>query len=128
MKNFKISFLVSAISLVILCFTGCAGDPAVTAARVAGTQVNAVDAAMKGWADYVKTGHAKQSEVDAVHAAYDKYYKAAQVERIAFETYFAASQASTNVSAEKIDWRAASAAAIATQSELLDLINKLKGK
>src|SRR5712671_6391455 len=81
----------AAIGLV-----GC-GTPASTAYRAEGIVITTVDGAMQAWAEWVKGGHATQAQVDAVKAAYNKYYDAQQAALQAVDAYIASKTPETSL-------------------------------
>jgi hypothetical protein len=112
------------LGLAVLLPTGCSSTPEAVATQAAGTQVLTVDAAMKGWADWVNQGRATQEQVDKVRDLYMTYYIAAKAEEKALIAYVGSS---TNNPAS-VDWPAAARAVQAAQADLLALIVHLQGK
>lgn len=129
MKSFRILYLVATLfcaSIVSFTFSGCGSTPEATATHLAGTTVATVDSAMQAWGDWVRAGNATQAQMDAVKAAYAKYYAAATASDKALEAYVAAK--ASNPNADRSTYTAAIAAAQSAQSELLNLITVFKGK
>lgn len=125
--NRLLSFLVLAVALICApsILTGCKSAPEVTATKVVGAQILTVDSAMKAWADWVNQGRATQQQVDDVRNAYMTYFIAAKAEEKALTAYVEAK--ASNPDAPAVDWSAASKALQAAQTDLLNLILKLKG-
>jgi hypothetical protein len=116
---------VVPLALMLLCLSGgalllpgCSTTADRTAITAAGTQVISVDAAMKAWADYVNQGLATQSQVDQVHALYDKYYAASLVEKAAWTAYVSGASDATA-------WQKAVSIVAATEKPLIDFITSL---
>lgn len=120
---------ILAISLIVgIGCSGCKSSPETIATKAAGTQVLIVDGVMKGWADWVKQGHATQEEVDAVRDAHMTYFIAAQAEKKALLTYVAA-KSDTNSPAFTQDFNAFNAtiqAVGAAEADLIALVTRLK--
>lgn len=75
--------LVSSLLLVAFLATGCATYLENTGKTLASVAIT-VDGAMKGWASWVKSGHATQGDEDKVKAAYEKYQLAMQTAEDAY--------------------------------------------
>lgn len=121
--------LLLAVTLflgAITCFQGCQSKPEVVALKVAGTQVLTVDSAMQAWADWVRAGNASQGQVDAVKAAYEKYYVAAQGEHKALAAYVQARSLTNAPPGPEVDYHAAVVALSAAQADLLSLITLIQ--
>jgi hypothetical protein len=96
--------------LVILCLTACR-----TAYQTTGVVVHTVDAAMKGWGDWVRAGKATPTEEAAVKRAYQAYQQS-------METAYAAYLAAQERPAEEPKFRGALAAADAAKNEVIKLV------
>ena len=105
MKN-----IVLLLTLVApLLFVGCQ-----TSGKFLATTVTTVDAAMKGWAEYVVIGGATEQQQMSVKAAYEKYQVAEQAAEAA---YVAAAKYGDDQA-----WLAASAALQESRTALFTLI------
>lgn len=119
----KIKSLIVGLALCasVISFPGCQSSPPVVAYKAEGVIITTVDTAMKAWKDYVKTsGKATQKQVDVVKAAYQKYYDAQQVAKVALTEYVAA-----QTDATRATWESAMAAATKAQGDIITLIQTL---
>lgn len=112
--------MLTLMSLTILPIFGCKAPPEVVTYKVEGVTINAVDNSMKAWGDYVRAGHAKQSEVDAVKKAYGQYYDAQMIAKAALEKYIASKSPADQAGAD-----AANLAVAKAQGALLSLVVSL---
>ena len=62
-----------AVALILALAQSCASSPAKVAYTTIGVTKQAVDLAMRTWADYVVAGHSTQIQQDQVRNAHDKY-------------------------------------------------------
>lgn len=116
-KFLTVVLLVAALASPVA-FTGC-GTVATTAYQVESVAIPSVDTAMKIWADWVKAGHATQSQVDQVKSAYNKYYDAQLVVKAALIKYLASKD-----TASQTDLSTASAAVSAAEVAVIDLVKQ----
>ena len=79
-------FVPIIVALAFLCpvIMSCVTTPERTALTATETRIVTVDTAMEAWGDYVRAGYAEQYQVDAVKAAYQKYYLASLAEKQAW--------------------------------------------
>ena len=113
------------ISLVVM--IGCTGckntSPTSVIYRAEGTTTLSVDAAMKGWSDWVAQGFATSNQVQTVHDAYNKYYASQMVAKAAVDDWIAAKTpaASNNVIS-------ATQAVSESSKAILDLVQQFTAK
>lgn len=111
--------IISSFLLVAILATGCATYLENTGKTLASVAIT-VDGAMKGWASWVKTGHATQANEDSVKAAYEKYQLAMQT---AEDAYLSVSKLSTPDTQKAVT--VALAALDGCKNDLLTIIQQL---
>jgi len=115
----KKSMLVVLISFMMM--AGCK-TPEQAAYRATGAVVISVDAAMKGWGDYVRAGMATVQDQAKVRAAYEKYQAAVRSAKAVTDSIL------TNPS-DRFDPTAANLVLSAvnnSKNQLVELINTLR--
>jgi hypothetical protein len=113
----KIILLALFASTFVFCGATCK-NPSAAPIQAEGVVVTTVDAGMKGWAIYVKSGKATADQVAAVKAAYNTYYNAQVIAESALEAYV------SNGSTNSVDSTTAQASVIAAENSLLALLNQ----
>lgn len=118
MKRYVIAICLG-LSAIVYIGTACKTTTIVPATiKTEGVIITTVDTGMKGWAIYVNSGKATQSQVDAVHKAYDTYYNAQVIAETALVTYL--SSGSTN----GIDISSANTSVANAETALLNILNQ----
>ena len=115
MKQLLPLFLSLILATVI--YSGCK-SPVQTAIKAEGVLIVSVDTGMNLWHDRVVAGKATQSQVDAVHKAYNAYYDAQMTAKAVIEKVL------TNVSTNSADVTMANLAVANAESSLLALLNQ----
>lgn len=117
-KNSQIlPFVLSLALLSCIFYAGCK-SPVQTAIKADGVLIVSVDTGMNLWHDRVVAGKATQSQVDAVHKAYNQYYDAQMTAKAVIEKVL------TNVSTNSADAATANAAVSNAESSLISLLNQ----
>lgn len=105
------------LGVAFIHFTACKTPPQNIAYKAEGVVITTVDSTMKAWADFVRTHDVPQSQIDAVHQAYDKYYSAQLVARAAMETWVA-----SKTEASATEWKTANADTVTAAQALIDVV------
>lgn len=126
------AFIALAINVAVIPLeTGCqtAGNATV---KAEGAVVLTVDAAMKGWKDWVMAGHATQAQVDKVKALYNEYYAAQLLAKQTLVDFLQVSGDTTKSDADRAAAKTAltnaSANAAAKSTSLVTTITGLTNK
>lgn len=112
----KLLLLIPLVALLAL-VPACNSTPTGIAYKAEGVTILTVDAAMNGWRDWVNGGHATAAQVEQVHAAYNRYYDAQQVAKVALEAALGGSTQQTSAALS-----AAQISAASSQASLISLI------
>lgn len=110
-------FLVSFIVLLAT-ETGCSTSAIGVIAKSEGVLITSVNTGMNVWGDYVRAGHATQSQVDQVKSAYNDYFNAQQLAKAAIEKKMASGSTDTT----EVD--TANAAVTNAENAVVSLINQ----
>ena len=108
-----------------ICFgtAGCKSDATTTAVQSDAVVITGVNAAMSAWANYVNSGKASPQSIVTVSNVYNLYYQSQLIASNAAVIY--AQNPSTNTAAIEQN---ALAAAIASQSNVVNIVNQLMKK
>lgn len=107
-----------ADALLLTLVPGCGTNAPTKAAQGEQILITSVNAGMDQWVAYVNSGKAKQSQIDAVHNAYDAYYAAQQVAKAVIE------KAIAGQGATQADVTTANQAVTNAENVLLALLNQ----
>lgn len=116
MRNIQIPLYISAMAILTAIAIGCATSGVI---KTTGVAVVTVDTGMQAWSAYVAQYHPPQSEIDAVHNAYNVYYAAALVDKAALEL----SLSTTNAAAAST----ANASLATAETQLMAILNEYLG-
>lgn len=117
MRNIQIPLYCFALSILLAgAIVGCTTSSAI---KTTGVAVVTVDTGMQAWSAYVAQYHPPQSEIDAVHNAYNVYYAAALADKAALEL----SLSTTNSAAAST----ANASLATAETQLMAILNEYLG-
>lgn len=119
-------FMIPLALLILgapLVTTGCKTTPAVAAYKAEGVVITTVDAAMQAWAEYIKSGHGTQAQLDTVKADYETYYNAQLIVKVTIQKYILLTNQSQDTTQAAADLATANASLSTAETALITIIN-----
>lgn len=118
MRTLQTIIICAVLAITATFSNGCATTPIQSTIKAEGVLITSVDTGMNLWHDRVIAGKATQSQIDAVHTAYDAYYDAQMVAKAAIEKVLAGQSTNPN------DVNTANLAVQNAETQIINLLNQ----